>query len=129
MLNSLLFHFKCELLKKVIHSCLGSFNNYNGGQYFAFPFISTWTSFNLNVDKDRHVLITYPPYLVHVVYEQPLFSVLKLIQVCINDFIRNFVKCFMLQNITMCRNGNFGLVFVRGEILLKYMIFVYHWNS
>ena len=30
---------------------------------------------------------------------------------------------------TMCRNGNFGLVFVRGEILLKYMIFVYHWTS
>ena len=30
---------------------------------------------------------------------------------------------------TMCRNGNFGLVFGRGEILLTYMIFVYHWTS
>ena len=29
----------------------------------------------------------------------------------------------------MCRNGNFGLVFGRGEILLTYMIFVYHWTS
>ena len=29
----------------------------------------------------------------------------------------------------MCRNENFGLVFVRGEILLTYMIFVYHWTS
>ena len=26
----------------------------------------------------------------------------------------------------MYRNGNFGLVFGRGEILLTYMIFVYH---
>ena len=31
--------------------------------------------------------------------------------------------------ITMYRNGNFGLVFGRGEILLTYMIFVYHWTS
>ena len=30
---------------------------------------------------------------------------------------------------TMCRNGNFGLVFGRGESLLTYMIFVYHWTS
>ena len=30
---------------------------------------------------------------------------------------------------TMYRNGNFGLVFGRGEILLTYMIFVYHWTS
>ena len=29
----------------------------------------------------------------------------------------------------MYRNGNFGLVFGRGEILLPYMIFVYHWTS
>ena len=27
------------------------------------------------------------------------------------------------------RNGNFGLVFGRGEILLTYMIFAYHWTS
>ena len=33
------------------------------------------------------------------------------------------------QNPTMYRNGNFGLVFGRGEILLTYMIFVYHWTS
>ena len=31
--------------------------------------------------------------------------------------------------LTMCRNGNFGLVFGRGEILLTYMIFVYRWTS
>ena len=30
---------------------------------------------------------------------------------------------------TMYRNGNFGLVFGRGEILLTYTIFVYHWTS
>ena len=30
---------------------------------------------------------------------------------------------------TMCQNGNFGLVFARGEILLTYMIFAYHWTS
>ena len=29
----------------------------------------------------------------------------------------------------MYRNGDFGLVFGRGEILLPYMIFVYHWTS
>ena len=29
----------------------------------------------------------------------------------------------------MYRNRNFGLVFGRGEILLKYMIFVCHWTS
>ena len=31
--------------------------------------------------------------------------------------------------LTMYRNGNFGLVFGSGEILLTYMIFVYHWTS
>ena len=31
--------------------------------------------------------------------------------------------------LTMCRNGNFDLVFGRGEILLTYMIFAYHWTS
>ena len=30
---------------------------------------------------------------------------------------------------TMCRNGNFGLVFARGQILLTYMFFAYHWTS
>ena len=30
---------------------------------------------------------------------------------------------------TMNRNGNFGLVFGWGEILLTYMIFAYHWTS
>ena len=30
---------------------------------------------------------------------------------------------------TMYWNGNFGLVFGRGEVLLTYMIFVYHWTS
>ena len=34
-----------------------------------------------------------------------------------------------LEYVTMCRNENFGFVFVRGEILLTYMIFVYHWTS
>ena len=30
---------------------------------------------------------------------------------------------------TMNQNGNFGLVFGWGEILLTYMIFAYHWTS
>ena len=34
-----------------------------------------------------------------------------------------------LLSATMYRNGNFGLVFGRGEMLLTYMIFVYHWTS
>ena len=42
-----------------------------------------------------------------------------------------FLHCSNFETIrlTMCRNGNFGLVFVRGEILLTFMIFVYHWTS
>ena len=34
-----------------------------------------------------------------------------------------------LHYITMYQNGIFGLGFGRGEILLTYMIFVYHWTS
>ena len=33
---------------------------------------STWTFFTLNVDKKKHFLTTYPPHLVHVVFERPL---------------------------------------------------------
>ena len=38
-------------------------------------------------------------------------------------------KIELFKKDTMNRNGNFGLVFGRGEILLTYMIFVYHWTS
>ena len=43
------------------------------------PFLNTflplttlrWTFFTLSVDKDRHFLNTYPPYLVHVIFNDP----------------------------------------------------------
>ena len=34
-----------------------------------------------------------------------------------------------IRQLTMCRNGNFGLVFDWGEIPLTYMIFACHWTS
>ena len=46
-----------------------------------------------------------------------------------HGFGSNFYGCQPSLEITMCRNGNFGLVFARGEILLTYMIFAYHWTS
>ena len=57
---------------------------------------------------------------------------LKMHIASVHEGIRTF-KCEICsvsfsQN-TMYEKGNFDLVFGRGEILLTYMIFVYHWNS
>ena len=44
------------------------------------------------------------------------------------EFKKKIVTNYVYK-ITMYLNGNFDLVFGRGEILLTYMIFVYHWTS
>ena len=36
---------------------------------FHYLLSSTWTFFTLNTDKKGHFLTTYPPHLVHVVFE------------------------------------------------------------
>ena len=52
----------------------GSFNNYVKITWPFFDYLPTltWTFFTLNVDKKKHFLTTYPPHLVHVVFERPL---------------------------------------------------------
>ena len=55
----------------------GPFNNYVDKILTLFDYLptylptSTWTFFTLNVDKKKHFLTTYPPHLVHVVFERP----------------------------------------------------------
>ena len=50
----------------------GSFNNYVDMilPFFAHLPTSTWTFFTLNVDQNWHFLSTYPPHLVHVIFEK-----------------------------------------------------------
>ena len=52
----------------------GPFKNYVDKILTIFDYLptSTWTFFTLNVDKKKHFLTTYPPHLVHVVFERPL---------------------------------------------------------
>ena len=65
-----------EKTQRGIHKLIfpwGSFNNYVD---MILPFFdhlptSTWTFFTLNVDQSWHFLTTYPPHLVHVVFERP----------------------------------------------------------
>ena len=49
----------------------GPFKNYVDKILTIFDYLptSTWTFFTLNVDKKKHFLTTYPPHLVHVVFE------------------------------------------------------------
>ena len=47
----------------------------------------------------------------------------------INACLTGFDKLLQPCTYTMNRNGNFGLVFGWGKILLTYMIFAYHWTS
>ena len=35
---------------------------------------STWTFFTLSMDKNRQYLTTYPPHLIHIVFEGPLMG-------------------------------------------------------
>ena len=52
-----------------------------------------WTFFTLNVDKKRHFLTTYPPHLVHVVFERPLrylFITFSWKCSCINEMMFSF---------------------------------------
>ena len=46
----------------------------------------------------------------------------------IPDSCKQAKYVFHLLRYTMNRNGNFGLVLDWGEILLRYMIFAYHWT-
>ena len=52
----------------------GPFKNYVDKILTIYDYLptSTWTFFTLNVDKKKHFLATYPPHLVHVVFERPL---------------------------------------------------------
>ena len=54
----------------------GPFKNYVDKILTIFDYLptSTWTFFTLNVDKKKHFLTTYPPHLVHVVFERPPMS-------------------------------------------------------
>ena len=51
----------------------GPFKNYMDKILTIFDYLptSTWIFFTLNVDKKKHFLTTYPPHLVHVVFEWP----------------------------------------------------------
>ena len=51
---------------------------------FLPPPTPTWTFLTLNVDKNRHFLTTYHPFLVHVVIEPPHMSVclIESINIC-----------------------------------------------
>ena len=66
------FEFKFDDIVDFPHR--GPFNNYVDKilTFFDHLPISTWTSFTLNVDKMKQFLTTYPPHLVHVVFEWPL---------------------------------------------------------
>ena len=61
-----------ESIAKLEH-LKGPFKNYvDILTFFDYLPTSTWTFFTLNVDKKKHFLTTYPPHLVHVVFERPL---------------------------------------------------------
>ena len=51
----------------------GPFINYVDKILTIFDYLltSTRTFFTLNMDKKKPFLTTYPPHLVHVVFEQP----------------------------------------------------------
>ena len=72
--RSIFFSDICIIVNKVWRdACRGPFNNYVEKILAFFDYLptSTWTFFTLNVDKKKHFLITYPPHLVHVVFEPP----------------------------------------------------------
>ena len=50
-----------------------SFKNYVDKILTIFDYqpTLTWTFFTLNVEKKKYFLTTYPPYLVHIVFERP----------------------------------------------------------
>ena len=58
----------------------GPFKNYVDKILTIFDYLptSTWTFFTLNVDKKKHFLTTYPPHLVHVVFERPHMTLCKI---------------------------------------------------
>ena len=55
-------------------SAMGPFKNYVDKILTIFDNLPTsmWIFFTLNVDKKEHFLTTYPPHLVHEVFERPL---------------------------------------------------------
>ena len=59
---------------KICNVPKGPFKSYVDKILTIFDYLptSTWTFFTLNVDKKKHFLTTYPPHLVHVVFERPL---------------------------------------------------------
>ena len=62
---------------KICNVPKGPFKSYVDKILTIFDYLptSTWTFFTLNVDKKKHFLTTYPPHLVHVVFERPLLKI------------------------------------------------------
>ena len=54
---------------------LGTFNNYMDKSLLIFDDLPTskWTSSARIVDQNENYLTTYPPHLIHIVSERPLF--------------------------------------------------------
>ena len=74
-------HLRVQVMHLLINIFTGSpywgpFKNYVDKILTIFDYLptSTWTFFTLNVDKKKHFLTTYPPHLVHVVFERPQYT-------------------------------------------------------
>ena len=68
-----------NIIKWILHWEIflkGSFKNSLDKILTIFDYLSTstWKCFTLNLDKNNHFLTTYPPHLVHVVFERPLIE-------------------------------------------------------
>ena len=66
----------CALLRAA--QCLGSFNNYEDIILVFFDHLSSismWIFFTRMVDKHPTYYTTYPPHLVHIVFERPIAGI------------------------------------------------------
>ena len=92
----------CSHAEKV-RTAWGSFNNYVDMILSFFDHLPTptWTFITLNVDQNWHFLTTYPPHLVHVVFQRPLVRLKPSISTFPKHYMRHctrLLKCFVLQH-------------------------------
>ena len=99
------------------NSMLNSISKIDRGQYMYTGAISEWNGAPLTF----HEPVPFEAYVY--------FSFLSYFLAFIGILLLQSFTMFVIDIFTMYRNGNFGLVFGRGEIQLTYMIFVYHWTS
>ena len=80
MFINIIFVSRLILPKESFKNPKGPFKNYLNKILTMFDYLPTskWSFFTLNVDKKKHFLASYPPHLVHVVFERPLGLFAKL---------------------------------------------------